>query len=252
MQVYEGGETKLCDLKPSLQLFDLEYCLGLSVVIENVSNLAIHFEEATVPGYFAKCVPKALLGGHVGKHQWSEANQYLKEQLWRNVCENNRVESMLHDSIGVEVTDKEVQKPIEHKNDVEVDQQIEALLFEPDFSADHNWRYNYPHHKDDLSEVVPLHVPVVLRVDNELAYLVSLRLLVLVLPVVVFVALVALAHFLDGFTAHAGHHADNLFLFANGCPKSLSSVDFGLLLVSCREKLFQELLLMLPVVLFGF
>ena len=124
---------------------------------------------------------------------------------------------MLHYSVRIEVPDKKVHKPIKKEDKIEVDEHIQTLGAQSDLTADHDGGQDDPRYEDELGEVVPLHVPVVLGVDNELAHLLGLQ-ICLVLTVLVLVELDAFNHTLDCVATHPGHHADDFLLFANSGP----------------------------------
>ena len=140
---------------------------------------------------------------------------------------------MLHDTVRIEVTDEQVHKPVKHEDDVEVDKNVEALRAQTNFLAHHYWSDDDPCNEYDLGEVIPLHVPVVLGVNDELAYLLWLH--VGQVFVQILVDFVALVHLLDSITTHAGHHADDFLFLTHCCPMMLGAIDFLLLFVSGME-----------------
>jgi hypothetical protein len=121
---------------------------------------------------------------------------------------------VLHESIRLIVTNEEIQDPVDHKNDVENKHKLH--VFERDSLAldDQYWGQEDVEHENDLSAVVPLHIPVVVRADDEPRYLLVRTGLLCVLD---FVAIVLLPfiHLLDLLTAQLRHHTDHLFLLSD-------------------------------------
>ena len=82
--------------------------------------------------------------------------------------------------------------------------------------ADHDGSDDDPCHEHYLGEVVPLHIPVILRINNELTNL--LRFHISGFFILILIKLIPFIHLLNGVTSHPGHHADYFLLLANGGP----------------------------------
>ena len=94
------------------------------------------------------------------------------------------------------------------------------------------WCKNDPSNKHKLYQVVPLHVPVVLRTDykpgDSLLSIIVLEFLNLTR---------SLIHLLNFVTTYFGHHPDDFDLFSNEIPHVLSPIDLLLLLTPLTQKL---------------
>jgi hypothetical protein len=100
-----------------------------------------------------------------------------------------------------------------------------------------------------LGKVVPLHIPIIFRVNDKFGDLVVLNRLVRVILVMGLVSLVTLKYLLDHVAAHARHHANYFLLFANCVPETLCSINLVLLFILVGQQLLEKFLLMLSMML---
>ena len=77
MQINEGWKSELGDVKRPLHLLDLEYCPGLAIVLQDVRDLGIHFEESTVVRDLEAGIVVALKLHKVWESNWSEPDKNL-------------------------------------------------------------------------------------------------------------------------------------------------------------------------------
>lgn len=56
VEIDQGFKSKLHDLHIPLNLFDFKYCLGISLIFENLFYLSIDLKEPEIPEYFKNAI----------------------------------------------------------------------------------------------------------------------------------------------------------------------------------------------------
>lgn len=85
MQVNEGGQCELSDIKNSLHFFDFKYRSWLSVILKDFLNLGIHLKKSTVSWNFKAGIPVAFEFNDVWNGNGANTNENFKEELEWNI-----------------------------------------------------------------------------------------------------------------------------------------------------------------------
>jgi len=148
--------------------------------------LSVHFEQPSISWHFENGIHESVHSLRIRKeNEWAKTYQYLKEELGTNIIGDNSSDAVLENSFCCIIANKQIQDSIHHKDDIEKEHNSEVLLLKNHRLTNEDGSEDDVNDKDDVREVVPVHVPKVVRRNDKPALLG--RLVVLGVPFVLLV-----------------------------------------------------------------
>ena len=138
----------------------------LTVVLNNLVDLVVHLKEAATPHDLEEEIDHRM---HLSDtdHVRAKTNNDLDKNFGREVAIDDVIKARFLRTVSLLVTNKQVCDAIKQEDDVKHQQVADGLAGEEGLRANDQRRIQDPSDEHNLSEVIPLHVPVTPRWDDE-------------------------------------------------------------------------------------
>ena len=210
--------------------------------------LPIDLKEPKVPEYFENAIDHGAPIIQVIKHCVGTSNVYdLQKELRAHILQDHTKQPMLELAVRIKESDEEIKHSIQHEDAIEYIQQTQVASVDLTFKTDDEENKDDVQDKDDQREIVPYHLPVVVRMNNEprnshLLFFSVLRYLLFLLFINIFEDLIA---------SNIVHHSYNFDIASDKLPLDFGSLDFLLFLRVLLEQLFKLIFSLHFLMLFG-